>query len=979
MKQHLLLYPLLTLALLVAATMSLGSCSDDESPLHIEPVRTGLSVSLTVSGEQPVYPSNDTTATRAATTMAGEEGLDENTIGSVDFYLFDNNGNLLSITVNNAKKTSHWRSELTTATTTGTHAHDLYIGTEWKTVYDIYFENATTGFTLYAIVNLGDEYEDEANAITTLDALKALVVTDADIYKKKGELTTKELATKRFLMDGYVTLTAEQVKAWSADKHHEVSIDVKRAAAKVRINLRSNRVAGTITGKLTNYAQNTRVLTEGAPLTSTADANGNKLTLAHTTQLITYKDATLSEESNYLGSVLFYTFAHDWTEQASEETSLALNVPVNSSDNWYKLVFLPEGGSRIERNTFYEVDVTLNGDGATDSDDAILNDLNYTWKVTPWTTKGLTVDEEGAIDYLMLSTHYIDLRNEDEAELTFYSSNTVTVEVVGFDSNEAWNATDGTSPLQPAFDEGFTTYRGIPYTGVGMQAVPGVFYVDKESRRVDITQDPKASAYYGTNAVKTSSTMGSPDKESDIVHIFYDGGQKVEGNIRLYSRIPENVAPRYITLKVSMDKLYSEGTLVQYVVVEQYPLEYIVGVQGLYSYMDAAVKSKNNDGTTAYNLFFGTGNKETTDGVTQYFAYDFETYFEADNKTSPNKIIIPDEVVFGPTSKTEKTWLTSSQGSNGFGLDGHMAYGGNMKCKFFRAEDTWSNSEGSHTGMIYQIDASYHNSSYSDMPVQLMNNKEANNNNMYEVVVTATSGYHIGYPEMVNEGSETAADLKVAVSSSENNELLAPRFAFASQLGNNSAINYWEVARDQCKHYVEVGIDGTVYDNWRLPTIAELSIIKNYQLDEHVYDITMNKVVNSDGDTNPCYWTAGEDVYVNTTGAGGKETQTYSYQVTVVTYENTGYANNEANTRITKYYRMLKATWDAKDDSYKNGGYQNDLENWVLASTSVEEKKKPSDAGHEANGTYYTLSTNATPDVAVRCRCVRDIKTIKSE
>lgn len=954
----------------MAATMSLGSCSDDESPLHIEPMRTGLSVSLTVSGEQPVYPSNDTTATRAATTMAGEEGLDENTIGSVDFYLFDNNGTLLSITVNNATKASHWRSELTTATTTGTHAHDLYIGTEWKTVYDTYFKNATTGFTLYAIVNLGDEYEDEANAITTLDALKALVVTDADIYKKKGELTTKELATKRFLMDGYVTLTAEQVKAWSADKHHEVSIDVKRAAAKVRINLRSNREAGTITGKLTNYAQNTRVLTEGAPLTSTAEANDNKLTLAHAQQLITYMDATLSKENNYLGSVLFYTFAHDWTEQASEETSLALNVPVNNSDNWYKLVFLPEGGSRIERNTFYEVDVTLNDDGATDSEDATSVTLtNYTWKVTPWTTKGLTVDEEGAIDYLMLSTHYIDLRNEDEAELTFYSSNTVKVEVVGFDSNEAWNATDGTSPLQPAFDEGFTAYRGIPYTGVGMQAVPGVFYVDKESRRVDITKDPKASAYYGTNAVQTSSTMGSPDKESDIVHIFYDGGQKVEGNIRLYSRIPENVAPRYITLKVSMEKLYSEGTLVQYVVVEQYPLEYIVGVQGLYSYMDAAVKSKNNDGTTAYNVSFGTGNQETTDGVTQYFAYDFETYFEADNKTSPNTIIIPDEVVFGPTSKTEKTWLTSSQGSNGFGLDGHMANGGNMKCKFFRAEDTWSNSEGSHTGMIYQIDASYYNSSYSDMPVQLMNNKEANNNNMYEVVVTATSGYHIGYPEMDWETNETnkTEDRKVAVSSSENNELLAPRFAFASQLGNNSAINYWEVARDQCKHYVEVGIDGTVYDNWRLPTIAELSIIKNYQLDEHVYDITMNKVVNSDGDTNPCYWTAGEDVYVNTTGAGGKETQTYSNEGTYYTYvASTKYSGKYIRTTTVK-----RRPEDSTSDSDWKVYSTNEEDNKDLGSTDGEK--------HEVGKEYLISSRTHVPDVAVRCRCVRDIKTIKSE
>ena len=44
------------------------------------------------------------------------------------------------------------------------------------------------------------------------------------------------------------------------------------------------------------------------------------------------------------------------------------------------------------------------------------------------------------------------------------------------------------------------------------------------------------------------------------------------------------------------------------------------------------------------------------------------------------------------------------------------------------------------------------------------------------------------------------------------------------------------MAAEHCERYVEVARDGTVYDDWRLPTRAEIEIIYKYQNDSDVMD-----------------------------------------------------------------------------------------------------------------------------------------------
>lgn len=116
------------------------------------------------------------------------------------------------------------------------------------------------------------------------------------------------------------------------------------------------------------------------------------------------------------------------------------------------------------------------------------------------------------------------------------------------------------------------------------------------------------------------------------------------------------------------------------------------------------------------------------------------------------------------------------------------------------------------------------------------NTQTFNNPRIYHVHVTATSpDYVIGNPRLDQDGFTD--------SSLENSKLVAPSFMIASQLGAvNGPRGGWggtivelpggiNQARSHCEQYVEVTQDGKVYDDWRLPTAAEIDIIISHQDD----------------------------------------------------------------------------------------------------------------------------------------------------
>ena len=119
-------------------------------------------------------------------------------------------------------------------------------------------------------------------------------------------------------------------------------------------------------------------------------------------------------------------------------------------------------------------------------------------------------------------------------------------------------------------------------------------------------------------------------------------------------------------------------------------------------------------------------------------------------------------------------------------------------------------------------------------------NSTFDNPRMYHVHVTATSAdYTVAKPRLDADG--------FTESTPENTKLVSPSFMIASQLGAtnipSSGGGYGngfgtsikelpggiEQAKRHCEQYVEVTDGGVVYDDWRLPTAAEIDIIISHQ------------------------------------------------------------------------------------------------------------------------------------------------------
>lgn len=144
--------------------------------------------------------------------------------------------------------------------------------------------------------------------------------------------------------------------------------------------------------------------------------------------------------------------------------------------------------------------------------------------------------------------------------------------------------------------------------------------------------------------------------------------------------------------------------------------------------------------------------------------------------------------------------------------------------------------------------------------VQLGSEQSSNpNNNMYFVRITKTSDkYVLSVPAMDADGYTDK--------SSENNLLVAPAFMIASQLGTVSSTNF-ATAKEHCKQYAEKSLARDVYDDWRLPTEAELAIIDRYQnTDGSVIDEVLG---------GKYYWAASGRAYRTQSGSDGTSSRAY--------------------------------------------------------------------------------------------------------
>lgn len=722
------------LALLVAAA---SSCTRDEfvekGTVNYE---KGLCFSLYADGDMQL----------AGTRSPGVDELNENLISTVDIFLFKNDGSL--------NRGGYAHADVATSD----EVVYLYQGNDWLNN----FNEQEGPYTVYALAN----YKGDAtlSSIQSLDDLKTVVAKDVDVVKWEG-MGNPAYEGKTFLMDGKQTVTyADLQNAQSNGEPYVANVPVTRAAVKIELTLNFSEdwtkkfMATGLKAQLSNYASITPALAEGNPLDGDQRGLSNYPGLSgEAVNNFSSDPVFFRPENTYSGSkIRFYTYINRWDDFINNETMLLIDLPGrydengNPGDNenaqvlthnFYKVPIISNAAPQVfQRNTFYQIIATVDMKG-TETVDVPVELTNVQFETAPWDNDIINVGEGDTPSYLVLNETHVDIRNANGYDgLEFYSSSPITsVTIVGFK--------DQTTATEAGVD--------FIYPGDG-EAIPGAFFVDKDNERqtVDL-DDPNGD----------DPRWGNENKD-DKISVEWDRGV-TKGKIYLTSTSPENVTKRYITLAVTNEV----GT--KYVVIEQYPLEYIQPIAGYFSYRD---------------------DFKSRDGRECKWDETFDSSVSTSNNFFQSKVVYKDVIC----TYSYQTWWPD--------------------------ERCWAVSE-------YSLQ----------------------NEMMYFVTITSTSSqYKIAHPIVVsvNLGTSRNPDYQEVTWDDEQNlNFVSPAFMLASQLGavQHNNIGGWENARKHCAHYAETYKNAsgqTVYlTDWRMPTTAELNIIKTYQ--SSTPDV-MDKVLSGD-------------------------------------------------------------------------------------------------------------------------------------
>lgn len=718
------------------------ACSD-ETENAFAPTETGLILQINVG---------QNTFTRAdGTTNSSAESAWDNVIHYLDVFIFDST---------TGKLVPNCYFHFGDGTNNIVDPVCLISG-NWKT----YFQDYET-CDVYVVANLhihssGDNTASETlKDIENLSELQQLTDEYQNIYQPVSPGSKKPFTMSGYRM-GWEPAASSNV--------YTIPVELTRLAAKIEISLDlqfedaeteisgkeyiypTNNDIGQLQYSVHNYATNALVLP------------GNDDTFEYdvaSSAGIDIKFVDKDNAGNSVPKIIAYTYPTEWTNDILKETYIIFNAQLKATqgteymNNYYKipLRLSNDENKMLERNHWYKVKATISEKGNATPDKPV-EIANVHYEVAPW--NDIDIDIKGDTPmYLELSEYDVVMRNVDTYDLTFASSS------------------------QIAKPENENEKADIN--------IKEIYYYNKNGKKINIT-DPEIL---------------------DNTYLSVEGS--LNGNLVIHSPIPENKTIRYITLTVKNTQYKEDdsgtNSCIKTVTIKQYPLEYITGIAGLYSYLGNYTRDWPTNLTTIGNI-------------------------EIDKRIRE-------------------------------GLKGHIGNNVDMKSKFY--------FENGDNSKIYRIDYSYEeNDNY------LRDNGTASNNQMYHVVITSTSDqYKLARPPMTSDAEDATV-----VQNSINNDFVSPSFMLASQLGNSSVIT-WDEAQTQCQHYVEVGNNDIPYNDWRLPTLEEIKIIKQYQ--EAVPDVMdavlETRELNEDKkDASPYYWTAIEDVYHYTGNAtdetDGKRTE----------------------------------------------------------------------------------------------------------
>lgn len=323
------------------------------------------------------------------------------------------------------------------------------------------------------------------------------------------------------------------------------------------------------------------------------------------------------------------------------------------------------------------------------------------------------------------------------------------------------------------------------------------------SSPVSVRLRPNSAYYYDKYNQKIS--LADP-----VISASTENGA-VSGNISVHSTIPTNNTILYFQLEIT-----NQDGLTEYVEVEQYPLIYITNNLPWYSYRDDYYyrTGEGHGFRSDIENLLTAGDDPTT---YRYAGDHIVSIYNIDYVNTDTKEV---RYTYTNTTPSSNHGFTSSK----FRGDASGSYNYRIMYYYFsydKSGGSWWGGGGTYSWSMKSSECERHNV-----------------RNYHVRMMASSDEYKLAHPEL-DENGYTAGDL-------DNAKLVSPSFVIASRLGamlsSYSGLSDMDneeklvVYADHCKHYVEVDDLNDdkkdpveVYDNWRLPTEAELKIIIQLQ------------------------------------------------------------------------------------------------------------------------------------------------------
>ena len=396
-------------------------------------------------------------------------------------------------------------------------------------------------YWVYLVANSSHTVK-EFEALADLNALKAMTQSDTYLHLTGIRNITSVTVPQSFLMDGVAYPASETTEPVSAapvvlnngvaSDNTELKVVLRRAAAKIVVHIKKGDNVSFIESGLAEYYL--RNLPYSTSVVAGVDAEADlRTTTEPTTSYFKWTDEEIT--------VTAYAYAHAWSDDSAfeKDVRLVVNVPLkykeqNYTDSYYQI---PVSRDKVlERNTFYEVTVTVNAPGAVNpSTPPTLTDIKY--DVQPWEETVVNVGgEDNRPIYLTVNEEEVEMHNitDDNTTLRFASSSDVNVKVTR------------------------------------------VYYIDKFGQEKELEKVTGTDNEYGIYEGGWNQTWTN----RCTITITPDEG--LNGNLKIQSTLPTNNTIRYIEFEVTN----ADKATPRKVIVKQYPLEYITNIQGWYSYRE---------------------------------------------------------------------------------------------------------------------------------------------------------------------------------------------------------------------------------------------------------------------------------------------------------------------------------------------------------------------------------------------------------